>query len=142
MPPDKATHGLQRRWMGGVEASVERWSQLTKLSMLRLRASLGFLCLSLPLLSGMHCAVTLTLSSHCPSHTLTCHLSGVPALPGVNSLEPSSTRQTQRGQQKGRESPANTRHASGPHRPSAKPGVGGLWKEGPGAAKKARSLPT
>lgn len=73
-----------------------RWSQLTKLSILRLHASLGFLCLSLPLLSGMHCTVTLTLSSHCPSHTLTCHLSGVPILPGVNSLEPSSTWQTQR----------------------------------------------
>lgn len=80
VPPDKATHGLQRRWTGGVVASVGHWSQLTKLSILRLHASLGFLCLSLPLLSGMHCD-TLTLSSHCPSHTLTCHLSGVPVLP-------------------------------------------------------------
>lgn len=43
MPRDKATHGLQRRWVGGVEASVGCWSQLTKLSTLRLHVSLGFL---------------------------------------------------------------------------------------------------
>lgn len=43
VPRDKATHGLQRRWVGGVGASVGCWSQLTKLSTLRLHASLGFL---------------------------------------------------------------------------------------------------
>lgn len=43
VPRDKATHGLQRNCLGGVEASVGCWSQLTKPSMLSLNASLCFL---------------------------------------------------------------------------------------------------
>lgn len=70
VPRDKATHGLQRSCLGGVEASVGCWSQLTKPSMLSLNASLCFLYLPVcpASLSPSLCSVGRTVLSHGPIH--------------------------------------------------------------------------